>query len=70
MEFYRLLQEFADGAALPSPPLTGVAWSQTPALAKRMCFREQVEWAVTHDCVTAATTFLKSLADTDWYYLG
>jgi hypothetical protein len=67
LDFYRLLEEFADGAVLPSPPLVGVAWSETPPSAKRMCFREQVEWAVAQDCVIAATTFLKSLQDGEWH---
>ena len=70
IEFYALLEAFADGATLPSPPLTGAAWASTPALSKRMCFREQVEWAVTQDCVTAATTFLKGLPESDWHYGG
>lgn len=69
-EFYALLENFAEGSPLPSPPLTGAAWSATPALAKRMCFREQVEWAASHDCVIAAMTFLKGLKEPEWHYMG
>ena len=67
-EFYRLLQDLNEGHPLPAAPLVGKAWSSTPTLAKRMCFREQVEWAVKHDCIIAAHTFLKVLPESDWYY--
>ena len=26
-------------------PVTGAAWSLTAPLTKRLCFREQIEWA-------------------------
>jgi hypothetical protein len=70
LEFYRLLEQEGDGSALPPAPLTGSAWANTPSLAKRMCFREQVEWADAHGCLTPAFEFLKSLPDTDWNYLS
>ncbi len=69
-EFYQLLEELGDGATPPPSPLVGPAWSTTPALAKRMCFREQVEWAAAHNCIIAAFTFLKVLPDADWHYMG
>jgi len=68
LEFYRVLQDNARGAALPPPPLTGSAWASTPASAKRQCFVTQVEWAVKHDCITPAYEFLDALAKTDWHY--
>ena len=67
-EFYRLLQDLSEGAALPSPPLVGPAWKSTPYVAKRMCFCEQVEWAAANNCLIAAYTFLKVLPETDWHY--
>ena len=70
LEFYRVLQERGDGAAMPAEPLTGSAWAATPPLAKRMCFREQVEWADAHGCLAPAFEFLKSLPDTDWNYVS
>ena len=70
LEFYRLLQEEGDGAPLPAEPLTGSAWASTPPLAKRMCFREQVEWADAHGCLAAAVSFLRSLPDADWNYVS
>lgn len=70
LEFYRLLEEHAGGAPLPPAPLVDAAWAATPALAKRMCFREQLEWAAANDCTKAAWQFMKQLAETDWYYMG
>lgn len=66
LEFYRLLETSAAGAALPPPPLTGSAWASTPAQAKRMCFRTQVDWAAEHKCLTPVYEFLSKLPDTDW----
>jgi hypothetical protein len=70
LEFYRLLEEAAGGARLPSPPLVGSAWASTPSIAKRMCFREQVEWTASHRCMNMAHQFLKSLKDSEWHYMG
>jgi hypothetical protein len=70
LEFYRLLEEAAGGARLPSPPLVGSAWAATPSIAKRMCFREQVEWTASHRCMNMAHLFLQSLKETDWHYMG
>ena len=68
LEFYRILQDAAAGQPLPAPPLTGSAWAATPASAKRMCFREQAEWAVQHGCVGPAYAFLEKMAKSDWLY--
>jgi hypothetical protein len=68
LEFYRVLQDAAGADKLPSPPLTGSAWAATPPSAKRMCFREQVEWAVKHGCIVPAYDFLEKLPKTDWLY--
>ena len=67
LAFYRLLEAHADGTALPPAPLTGSAWAATPALAKRMCLREQVEWTASHNCMNAAWLFLKQLPQADWH---
>jgi len=68
LEFYRLLEVHAGAAALPPPPLVGSAWAATPAMAKRMCFREQVEWAAAQHCINLAHGYLKGLAEADWHY--
>jgi hypothetical protein len=71
LEFYRLLEGIAGpGVKLPSPPLVGSAWASTPSIAKRMCFREQVEWTASHRCMNMAHQFLKSLKETEWHYMG
>lgn len=67
LEFYRVLQDAAQGAALPAAPLTGSAWASTPTAAKRACFREQVEWAVAHGSVTPAYDYLRALPPSDWF---
>ena len=66
LEFYRILQDAAQGDALPAPPLTGSAWASTPTAAKRACFREQIEWAVAHGSVTPAYDYLRALPPSDW----
>ena len=70
LEFYRLLRQEGDGSPLPAEPLIGSAWAATPPLAKRMCFREQVEWADAHGCLGPAVIFLKSLPESDWNYVS
>ena len=68
LEFYRILENAAGSEKLPSPPLTGSAWAATPPSAKRMCFREQAEWAVKHGCLPQAYEFLQKLPKSDWLY--
>jgi hypothetical protein len=69
LEFYRVLQDAAGPSGkLPTPPLTGSAWAATPPSAKRMCFREQAEWAVKNGCVVKAYEFLDKMGKSDWLY--
>ena len=67
LEFYRVLQVAAGNRPLPAPPLTGSAWAATPTSAKRMCMREQAEWAVQNGCVGEAYRFLEQLPKGDWF---
>jgi hypothetical protein len=69
LELYRILQDAGRGKTLPTPPLTGSAWAATPALAKRMCLREQLEWADRNGCLQPVFTFIQGLPDTDWHYV-
>ena len=55
---------------LPPEPLTGAAWAGTQALAKRMCLREQLEWAAAHGCLGKAFDLLQNLQEADWHYMG
>ena len=70
LEFYRLLEAAAAGAPMPAAPLVGSAWAATPALAKRMCFREQLDWAVERGCVRQAHAYLAALREGDWHVMG
>ena len=72
LELFDILQRKAAGTSLqlPAPPLTGKAWTGTRSLAKRMCFREQLEWAAAHGCLGVAYDFLKTLPDADWHFMG
>lgn len=67
LEFYLVLEHCSHGAALPAAPLVGAAWTATPALAKRMCFREQLEWADAHGCLERAWEFLEKMPEADWH---
>jgi hypothetical protein len=53
-----------------SPPLTGPAWSATPSLAKRMSFREHLEWAETHGALDRVFALLKDMGEDDWHHMG
>lgn len=68
LSLYALLAANAKDAALPPPPLTGAVWERAPALPKRMCFIEHLEWAAAQGCLTVVLAFVKSLADDDWLY--
>ncbi|MDE2607336.1 MAG: hypothetical protein KGL68_15580 [Burkholderiales bacterium] len=70
LEFYRVLQDAAHGAALPAPPMSGSAWAANTPATKRNCFAAQVAWAVEQGCVPQAYEFLSALPKSDWYYGG
>lgn len=71
-EFYRLLQAHQAGAKAPKPPApaTGAAWTVTPSLTKRLCFREQVEWADRHGLLEPVMEFMVHLDEADWFHMG
>lgn len=68
LEFYRVLQEAAQGAVLPAPPLSGSAWASSPVAAKRAAFEAQAAWAIQNGCLVPAYEFLERLSRSDWYY--
>ena len=53
----------------PVPPL-GAAWSVTPPLTKRLCFREQIEWAQRAGMLEDAMAFMQGLPESDWLHIG
>ena len=68
LEFYRVLQDHARGAALPTPPLTGSAWAGNSPASKRIAFHAQIAWARDNGCVAPAYAFLSGLGKSDWYH--
>jgi hypothetical protein len=50
--------------------MTGNAWSETPPLTKRLCFREQIEWAEKQGVLENAIAFMQSMPETDWLHMG
>jgi hypothetical protein len=58
------------GTLQPPAPVTGAAWAVTPALTKRLCFREQIEWAEREGVLEAAVEFMQSLPEADWLHMG
>ncbi len=70
-EFYRLLlAQQPAGKAKPPAPATGAAWSVTPSLTKRLCFREQVEWADRHGLLGPVMEFMVALDEGEWFHMG
>lgn len=58
------------GIQQPPAPATGAAWAVTPSLTKRLCFREQLEWAERQGVLEAAISFMQSMAEEDWLHMG
>lgn len=71
-QLYDMLPEKKHSSAgwEPPPPLIDAAWLGTPSIPKRMCFREHLEWAATHDCLQQVFTFMKSLPESEWHHMG
>lgn len=69
-QFYELLAAAGPGAKRGPPfPITGAAWSATPSMPKRMCLRDQLEWAEAHEALAPAMAFLKSLPEAQWHHM-
>ncbi|MDB5872895.1 MAG: hypothetical protein JWQ07_2337 [Ramlibacter sp.] len=71
-QLYELLPDKKEGPRgwEPPQPLGGAAWAATPALAKRMCLRDHIEWADAHGALDAVHAFLKNLTEEQWHHLG
>jgi hypothetical protein len=55
--------------AAPAAPL-GAAWPVTPPLTKRLCFREQIEWAEKQGVLENAIAFMQAMPEADWLHMG
>jgi hypothetical protein len=58
------------GSAQPPAPPTGAAWGVTPSLTKRLCFREQIEWAERAGVLEDVMAFMQSMAEEEWLHMG
>jgi hypothetical protein len=58
------------GTQQPPAPATGAAWAVTPSLTKRLCFREQIEWAERAGALEAVMAFMQSMSEADWLHMG
>jgi hypothetical protein len=71
-EFSALLpvRKTVRGKQPPPQPVTGGAWAVTPSLTKRLCFREQIEWAERAGNLEAVMGFMQSLSEQEWLHMG
>lgn len=71
-EFSALLPERKTqrGSMQPPPAITGRAWEVTPPLTKRLCFREQIEWAESTGVLEPVMAFLLAMPEQDWLHMG
>lgn len=58
------------GVQQPPAAATGAAWALTPPLTKRLCFREQIEWAGRAGALESIMAFMQSLAEEEWLHMG
>lgn len=69
-QLHELLQQLGQGAPGLTPPTATSAWAITSAMAKRACFREQLEWADRVGCLPQAYAFIKALPQAHWHFVG
>ena len=71
-EFHAMLppHKTMRGQLLPPAPATGHAWEVTPALTKRLCFREHIEWAERAGLLEAAMAFMQTMREDEWLHMG
>ena len=58
------------GVQQPPTAATGAAWAVTPPLTKRLCFREQIEWAERAGALESIMAFMQSLPEEEWLHMG
>jgi hypothetical protein len=71
-EFFALLpvRKTLRGVQQPPAPITGAAWAVTPSLSKRLCFREQIEWAERAGILEDVMAFLQCMPEGDWLHMS
>jgi hypothetical protein len=58
------------GSQQPPAPPTGAAWAVTPPLTKRLCFREQIEWAEREGVLENVMAFMQAMSEEEWLHMG
>lgn len=58
------------GQQQPPAAATGRAWAVTPPLTKRLCFREQIEWAERAGVLESVMAFMQSMTEEEWLHMG
>ena len=58
-----------DGKWTPPPPISPQAWRVTSAMVKRLCLRDHLEWAASHDAVMQVLIFLRGLPEENWLHM-
>jgi hypothetical protein len=70
-EWLRLQAVLTDYGGSDAPAaMQGAALRSTPALAKRMAVRDQVEWAAQRCCLPQVYAFLEALPEDRWIHMG
>ncbi|WP_427911508.1 hypothetical protein ACPWT1_12500 [Ramlibacter sp. MMS24-I3-19] len=70
-KLYALLpgKQEVEGRMQPPPPISPQAWRVTSAMVKRLCLRDHLEWAVSHDAVLPVLMFLRKLPEENWLHM-
>ena len=55
---------------LAPPPLERQLWSKLSSLQKRVCLREQIEWAERRGKLPQVARFIEGLEEGDWVHMG
>ncbi len=71
-EQWQLFYEQLPNRQVKHPPhaMSGAAWRATSSMSKRICLRDQIEWAASQGALQAAYTFLQALPEHLWHHMG
>lgn len=58
------------GTEQPPPAIAGPAWYATPERAKRLCFREHLEWAERVALLQQVMDFMEAIPEEEWLHAG
>lgn len=58
------------GGWTPSLPLILAAWDVTMPIEKQLRFKEHIQWARDNNQLAEIASYLRSLAEDQWYHFG